>query len=283
MKKSRLIALLSALMILAAMVVVVGCGSDDDGGNGGDTGLSSELINDGSLLVGSDIPYPPFEFGDPPDYEGFDIDLINEIASRLDLETTIQPTKFDTIFVDLQQGKFDVVISATTITPEREETVNFSSPYYEAEQALVVPTDSDIATVEDLNGQTVAAQNGTTGKDFAEDSTNASRVQGFDLGPDVINAVRGGQVDAGILDQPVAQDAIEKGQTGFEVATTIPTGELYGIAVAKNNPELLEAINNALAEIKEDGKLNELYEKWFSIDAPEAVLNSGGGSQEDAS
>lgn len=282
MKKSRLIALLSALMIVAAMAFVVGCGSDDDSGSSdsGDTSsstasgdLSSELITEGTLTVGTDTPYPPFEFGSAPDYDGFDIDMVNEIATRLDLETKYVDTAFDTIFTDVANGKFDLVASAATITPDRQKVVNFSDPYYSAQQALLVPEGSDINSVEDLDGVTVGAQNGTTGKDFAENETNASAVQGYPNGPAAIEAVRNGQVDATIIDQPVAQDAIDKGQTGFEVATTIPTGELYGLAMAKNTPALLEAVNGALAEMKKDGKLDEIYQKWFKIDAPEEVIN----------
>jgi len=283
MKKSRLIALLSALMIVAAMAFVVGCGSDDDDSGNGDSGdtaastasgdVSSELITDGTLTVGTDTPYPPFEFGSAPDYDGFDIDMVNEIANRLGLETKYVDTSFDTIFTDVANGKFDLVASASTITPDRKKVVNFSDPYYSAQQALLVPEGSDIATVEDLDGKTVGAQNGTTGKDFAENETNASAVQGYPNGPASIEAVRNGQVEATIIDQPVAQDAIDKGQTGFEVATTIPTGELYGLALAKDTPALLEAVNGALAEMKEDGKLDEIYQKWFKINAPEEVID----------
>ncbi|MBN8867969.1 MAG: amino acid ABC transporter substrate-binding protein [Solirubrobacterales bacterium] len=282
MKKSRLIALLSALMIVAAMAFVVGCGSSDDdkSSDGGDTStstasgdLSSELITDGTLTVGSDIPYPPFEFGSAPDYDGFDIDMVNEIADRLGLDTKIVDTSFDTIFTDVANGKFDMVASASTITPDRKKVVNFSDPYYSAQQALVVPEGSDITSVEDLDGKTVGAQNGTTGKDFAENDTNAGTVQGYPNGPAAIEAVKNGQVDATIIDQPVAQDAIDKGQTGFEVATTIPTGELYGLAFAKNTPALLKAVNGALQDMKKDGALNEIYQKWFKIDAPKEVIN----------
>ena len=197
MKKSRLIALLSALMILAAMVVVVGCGSSDDDSSSSDNGstaasgdFSSELINEGTLTVGTDTPYPPFEFGDAPDYNGFDVNLVDEIANRLGLETKWVDTSFDTIFTDVAQGKFDMVASASTITPDRQKTVNFSDPYYSAQQALLVPEGSDISSVEDLDGKTVGAQNGTTGKDFAENETNASRVQGYPNDPAAIEAER---------------------------------------------------------------------------------------------
>jgi len=257
-------------------MVLVACGGDDSDSDttpaaSGD--VASELITDGTLSVGSDIPFPPFEFGKPPDYEGFDIDLVNAIAGDLGLETEIQDTSFDTIFIDVSQNKFDLAASASTITPEREQVVDFSDPYYEAEQALLVPEGSDISTVEDLAGLTVGAQDGTTGEAFANDETNADSVRGFPNGPAAIAALRNGQVEATIIDQPVAQDAIDKGQGGFELATTIPTGELYGLAMSQTTPALLAAVNESLASMKTDGRLNELYQKWFKIDAPKGVIN----------
>ncbi len=257
-------------------MVLVACGGDDDGDSGSTAAsgdVSSELITAGTLTVGSDIPFPPFEFGKAPNYDGFDIDLVNEIASDIELEVSIQDTSFDTIFTDVAQGKFDMVASASTITPEREQRVDFSDPYYEAEQALLVPQGSDITSVEDLSGLTVGAQDGTTGEAYANDETDAGSVRGFPNGPAAIAALRNGQVEATIIDQPVAQDAIDKGETGFELATTIPTGELYGLAFSQDTPELLAAVNESLASMKKDGRLNDLYQKWFKIDAPKGVID----------
>jgi len=274
MRKSRLLALMSALAVLVAMVLVVGCGSSDDSSSSSSgNDVSSELISAGTLTVGTDTPYPPFEFGKAPAYDGFDIDMVNAIAKKLNLKTDYQDTSFDTIFTDLGLGKFDLVASAATITPDRQKTVNFSDPYYSAQQALLVPTGSDIKTVQDLDGKTVGAQNGTTGKDYAENETNASSVQGYPNGPAAIEAVKNGQVDATIIDQPVAQDAIDKGQTGFDVATVIPTGELYGLGVSKDSPKLLEAVNGALEGLKKDGGLDKIYQKWFKINAPKEVID----------
>lgn len=277
MKKSRLVILMTALAVMS-MLVLAACGSDDDSGDSGNSttassAFSSELITDGTLVVGSDTPYPPFEFGKAPNYEGFDVDIVNAVADQLGLTPKIQDTSFDTIFTDLAQGKFDMVASASTITPDRQKTVNFSDPYYSAQQALLVPPGSDIKTVEDLAGKTVAAQDGTTGKAYGEDETDASSVQGYPNGPAAIAALKGGQVDATIIDQPVAQDAIDKGQTGFEVATTIPTGELYGLGLSKNSPELLKSVNEALAKLKTDGGLDKIYQKWFKINAPKEVID----------
>jgi len=275
MKKSRLLFLTSALAVMAAMVLVA-CGGDDSSSDTSSTGggdVSSELITAGTLTVGSDIPFPPFEFGKAPDYEGFDIDLVNEIAKDLELEVAVKDTSFDTIFTDVAQGKFDMAASASTITPEREQQVDFSDPYYEAEQALLVPEGSDITSVEDLAGLTVGAQDGTTGEAYANDETDAGSVRGFPNGPAAIAALQNGQVEATIIDQPVAQDAIDKGQGGFELATTIPTGELYGLAFSQDSPALLAAVNKSLASMKTDGRLNDLYQKWFKIDAPKGVIN----------
>lgn len=272
MKKSRLVALLSALLAVAALSFAAGCGSsDDDNGSGGS--LDSELVSAGSLTVGSDIPYPPFEFGNPPDYKGFDIDLVNEIADHMGLKVVIKPAAFESIFTDVAQGKYDVVASASTITEERQQTVNFSQPYYESEQALLVPDGSTIKNVADLDGKIVAVQDGTTGKDYANDQTKASQVRGYPNGPAAIAALKAGQVDATIIDRPVAEDAVSKGQTGFELATLIPTGEFYGLAMAKNTPELEKGVNDALTKMKDDGTLNDLYKKWFKVEVPQSVLD----------
>jgi ABC-type amino acid transport substrate-binding protein len=263
-------AAVASVLAIAAVGVGAGCGGDDDddnGGGGGDLGL----IQEGQLLVGTDTPYPPFEIGQPPNITGYDIEVGRAIAERLGLEPTFQDTSFDTIFRDLSQGKFDFVLAATTITPEREQKVDFSDPYYAADQALVVTPGSDIRTVEDLADATVGAQDGTTGEAYANDETDASDVRGFPEGPDAIQALKAGQVDATIIDQPVAQDALEK-EGGIEIPTIIPTGELYGIPTATDSDALREEMNRALQEMKDDGTLAELYQKYFKIDPPEAVL-----------
>jgi polar amino acid transport system substrate-binding protein len=146
--RSRLLVLLAALALVLTAGFAVGCGGDDDDDDGGDTtaaGGDLGLIQDGQLLVGTDTPFPPFEIGQPPDISGYDIEVMNGIAENLGLEVTYQDTGFDTIFRDVANGQFDTAAAASTITPERQQRVNFTDPYYEAQQALLVPTDSDIA------------------------------------------------------------------------------------------------------------------------------------------
>jgi ABC-type amino acid transport substrate-binding protein len=260
----------AAVLAIAALVVGAGCGGDDDD-DGGGGGNELGLIQEGQLLVGTDTPYPPFEIGQPPDITGYDIEVGRAVAQKLGLQPTFQDTSFDTIFRDLSQGKFDFVLAATTITPDREQKVDFSDPYYAADQALVVLPGSDIRTPEDLADKTVGAQDGTTGEEYANDETDASDVRGFPEGPDAISALKAGQVDATIIDEPVAVDALEK-EGGIEIATRIPTGELYGIPVAQDNDALREEINKALQEMKDDGTLAGLYQKYFKTDPPQPVL-----------
>jgi polar amino acid transport system substrate-binding protein len=264
-------AAVAAVLAIATVGVGAGCGGDDDDGGGGSGGGDLGLIQEGQLLVGTDTPYPPFEIGQPPNISGYDIEVVNAIAEKLGLTVTYQDTSFDTIFRDLSQGKFDMVVAATTITPEREQKVDFSDPYYAADQALVVTPGSDIRTVEDLADKTVGAQDGTTGEAYANDETDAADVRGYPEGPDAISALKAGQVDAVVIDQPVAQDALDK-EGGIEIPTIIPTGELYGLPTAQDSDALREQINKALQEMKDDGTLKGLYQKYFKIDPPQQVL-----------
>jgi ABC-type amino acid transport substrate-binding protein len=269
-----LMALIAALLALA--LTAAGCGDDED--EGGETGAAPgeelDTIEPGTLTVGSDIPFPPFEQGRAPNYEGYDIDIVNEVAERAGLEVQIEDTAFDTIFRDLAQGKFDMVASATTILPERERAVDFSDPYYFADQALLVEQgNNDIKTVDDLGGATVGAQDGTTGEIYANDETDAQEVRGFPEGPDAINALRAGTVDAVIIDLPVAEDAVQA-QGGVQVAQRVVTREEYGLAFQPDGDALREEANAALQEIKDDGTFAKIYNKWFKEQPPEELLTA---------
>jgi polar amino acid transport system substrate-binding protein len=276
MRGTRLWILVGLIALLVSGFAVAGCGDDDDEGDDGEatTEASAEdlgLITEGTLTVGTDTPFPPFEIGQPPNISGYDIDVMSAVAEELGLTPEYTDTSFDTIFRDVAAGQYDIAAAASTITPGRQKTVDFSDPYYEAQQALLVPEGSDIASVDDLSGAIVGAQDGTTGEVYANDETDASEVRGFPEGPDAVSALITGQVDAVIIDQPVAVDALEK-QGGVEIAEEIPTNELYGFAMSKENPELVEAVNGALQTLKDDGTIADLYEQYFQAEPPDSVL-----------
>ena len=267
--KLRAWPVVAILALAAALLVAAGCGDDDGGGGGGGAGLNT--ITEGELRVGSDIPYAPFEFGRAPDYEGFDVDIVNEIARRLDLEPRFVKTPFDPIFRNLAQGRFDMVASASTITPERQQTVSFSDPYFPADQSLMVKRGSDIRTVDDLAGKTIGAQLGTTGADYARNETDAENVRTYDLIDDAFNALQSGQIEAVINDFPVSKYA-ERSKDDLVVVQTIQTDENYGLAFAKESTELRRRVNEALQEMKDDDTYTEIYRKWFEEDPPDRIF-----------
>ena len=277
MTQGRLTTIL--LAVFASLVLALGalgCGDDDDddgGGGGTDTAADLGLIKDGTLTVASDIPYPPFEQGDPPAYEGFDIDLINEVAERLELDTEIKDLPFDALLQGRGGGRYDVAIAATTITPAREKRVDFSDPYFNSEQSLMVRVDGDIKSIDDVTSETIiGAQDATTGETYANENTDAD-VRPFQESDDANQALANGQVDAVLNDLPTTE-AVAEANPDLEVVQTFDTGEEYGIIFGQDQDTLLEQVNIALQEIKDDGTLDELYQKWFSKAAPKSLLTA---------
>ncbi len=219
------------------------------------------------LTVGSDIPYPPFEQGKKGSYTGFDVELMEAIGKEIGREPEFIDSSFETIFRDVAQEKFEAVMSAATITEEREKVVSFSLPYYLSEQAILVKEGSSITGLSDLKGKIVAAQQGTTGLELGKEKAEAKELRPYPEGPDADNALKAGTVEAVIIDAPVAkQQAEELG--GIEIVEKVPTEETYGIAVAPESTELLEQINEGLKKTIEDGSYTKVYEKWFKEAPP---------------
>jgi polar amino acid transport system substrate-binding protein len=274
MTNKRLWTMLALIGLLAAAVIAAGCGGDDDddGDGGTASGQDLGLTDEGTLLVGSDIPFPPFEQGDPPDYEGFDIDVINAIGEEMGLDIEIVDVPFDLVLSG-GSGRFDLAIAATTIKPARENRVDFSDPYFESEQSLLVPSDGPVQSIDDLtSGTVVGAQDGTTGEEYAAQNSDAE-VRPFQEIDDAYNALAGGQVDAVMNDLDPNNTAAEE-NPDLEVVETYPTQEQYGIVFPEGNTALIEAVNEALTTIKEDGTLDEIYQTWFQKDAPDSVIEA---------
>lgn len=276
MRKRLLLLWISALFLLIGTALAA-CGDDDDedGGSGGGGAQSEEfdLHAPGGLLVGVDVPYPPLEQGRPPDYEGFEIELVDEIAKQLGLEREYKDTGFDTIFRDLAQGKFDLVIAGATILPERERVVDFSDPYFLNEQSLLVRKDGDVRTIEDLAGKTVGAQKATTGSTYAEENANAGDLRNYPEIDDAFNALVAGQVDGVIFDLIGTREAARTLE-GLEVVETYATDEVLAMAFAEDNDALREAVNEIIAELKQNGFIADLYQEYFKKDPPKEILEA---------
>ncbi len=256
----RAVALTAALALLAAA-----CGNGDDDTAAGDL----DLVESGTLTVCSEVPYEPFEFEDPDapsGYSGFDIDLMQEIADRNDLELAVVNTGFEglTSGAEMAAGTCDVAASAMTITEERAENVDFTDTYYSAIQSLLVPVDSDVASIDDLTEDvSVGVQSGTTGEAYAEENVPGAELIAFEGGGDLFTALEAGQIDAILQDEPVNANRADA-DDDVEVVETYDTGEDYGFALEQGrDDDLVSLLNGTLEDIRDDGTYDELFEQYF--------------------
>ncbi|MFJ5778458.1 transporter substrate-binding domain-containing protein [Streptomyces sp. NPDC093094] len=257
---------LAAITATAGLVLVAGCSSDDDGGSGSKTAAGGvELVKAGQLTTCTHLPYPPFQSEIDGKVQGFDVALIDLVAADLGVEQQILDTPFENFKTGafLNAGECDLAAAGMTITDERKKNVDFSDPYFEATQAVLVDKKSGIRSFADLEGRKVGAQAQTTGEDYAK-SKGLDPVS-FESSDAVINGLRTGQVEAVVIDYPVVQGWLKDkaNADAFEVAEQINTGEQYGFTVKKGNTQLREAIDKALADAKADGTYKKLYEQWI--------------------
>ncbi len=217
-----------------------------------------------ALRIGTDATYPPFETintatGQP---DGFDIDLIREICILCGRTPEFIVTPFDGMIPGLNSAKYDVAISALTITPERAEQVDFSDPYYLAGQTIAVPESvTTVTSLPDLYGKKVGVQLGTTGEMMAKKAPGLQVFSFDNIGAAFID-MENGNLDAVLNDYPTTQAYITS-HGGAKMVGPILSKEHYGIAVRKGDTELLAEINRALGELKSSGKYEELHQKWF--------------------
>ena len=265
---------LAAIVAMLMLLVAAACGEEapepTDPGAGATTGMdepSFETLEEGTLSVGSCLDYRPFEFVKGGEETGFDVEMAEEIASRLSLEVEWVRTNFDTIFTAVAGGQFDMVAAASTITDERLQTVDFSDPYFNARQSLTVNTEEtpDLTSTDDLgDGDTVGVQKGTTGQAWAKENLapNGVQLKTFEGLPQAMTDLEGGAI-VGVINDEGSSLAEAEQRSGLEVVEAIDTDEHYGFAFSKENPELTEAVNGALAEIVLDGTWEEIFKKWF--------------------
>lgn len=260
---------------LTGTAALAACSSDDtsddaaaeDDATDATDEASYTLVTEGVLTNVAELGFAPFEYMEEDGtVVGFDVDLSNALAERLGLTCEWLPNQaFDTLVPTIQQGgKADISIAGMTITDERLEEVDFTDPYLNSNQGLITKIDSgETEDTLDAEEKQVACQSGTTGDDWiSENLPNATKVPLSDVTAGLMG-VSTGSYQAMVIDLPVAQNMISQSFSDLEVSLEIPTGEQYGIAVSKDNPGLTEALNEALAEVEEDGTMDEIKTKWF--------------------
>jgi len=267
MSRKSLLAILALMLalVLVATALVAGCGEETDDTEKKDGEVTTvTTLEEGKLLMGSDTTYPPFEsIGDDGEPEGFDVDIAMELADRLGLELEVVTTAWEGIIPGLKTDKYDIIMSAMTITDERLAEIDFSDPYIDSNQSIAVKKGTtDITSEEDLAGKVVGVQVDTTGQFTAEEIPGIAEIRKYDTILLAFQELELGRIDAIMNDYPVnAYLSKIRGQT--EVVATVTTDEQYGIGIKKGNDALLDAVNEALADMMADGTYDEIFDKWF--------------------
>jgi polar amino acid transport system substrate-binding protein len=250
----------------AVLLLTLAAGCAAEGAQGVSSARALQVVEEGALTVCSDMPYEPFESMKDGEPVGFDVDLIREVAAQLDLRLEVKDTDFDSIASGyaLNADTCDLAISAMTITGERARVLDFSSPYFDASQALVVSTGSGIDSLDDLAGQRIGVQSGTTGELYVTDNAPSdAKVVPLEDAAAMEEALAAGAVAAAVYDNTVVGDVVANNPE-LEVTAEFDTGEQYGMAVKKNgNVELLRSINKVLATLEENGGYDKIYATWF--------------------
>ncbi len=239
--KKLITLLLAAVMLLACFT---GCEKKDDS----------------VLTMATNAEFPPFEYLDGEAIVGVDVDIANAIAEKLGRKLEITNIDFDAALTGVATGKYDVAIAGITANDERRQNMNFSDDYYTASQAIIVTANSDIKAATDLTGKVISCQEGTTGEQYLLD--NGYQIQSFKTGSEAVIALTSGKVDAVVIDNAVANALSAKQNGATVVLEEALTKEAYAIALKKGDDALTAEINKALAELKEDGTLAEIFEKY---------------------
>lgn len=282
MRKRFSILAVCACTLCALALVLAGCGNSGSGSNAnanadkGSAAASSDgsmkLATDGTLTCVTEMGFQPFEFIQEGATEpvGYDIDVANEIAKRMGLTCKFLPSQnFDTLIPTVAEGsKADIAIAGITINDERAKEIDFSDPYFTSNLAVVVKGDS-AETLQTLDApeKQIACQRGTTGDGWiSENLTKATKKPLDDISAGLAG-VNTGTYAAYVIDLPVAEKNLKDSFTDLKILEKVPTGEEYGIAISKKNPELTKAINKALGEMKADGTMDKISAKWLSNNA----------------
>ncbi|MBM7599397.1 cystine transport system substrate-binding protein [Virgibacillus halotolerans] len=249
--------------ILLLLIAVSACG--DNKASGSDKGNSLTKIKEsGELRVGFEGTYPPFNFIDDNDeYTGFDVDIANELAERIGVETKFVATKWDSLIGGIKANKFDVIIGQMTVTEERKKSVDFTEPYVVTGSVLITREDrDDIAVLDDIKDKKVGVGGGTTFEEVAN-SVDGADVILYKAVTDYIQDLTNDRLDVIINDQLLMSYNIKEEGLPIKIVSDILNKDEIGMAVKKDSDDLVEKLNKELTSMKEDGTYEEIYKRWF--------------------
>ncbi|MBQ9492082.1 MAG: transporter substrate-binding domain-containing protein [Firmicutes bacterium] len=244
MKKSFLF----LVLILSFCLVFIGCGDKKN--------------DDNKIIMVTNAEFPPYEYKDKNDFKGIDIEIANLIAEKMGKELEILDVEFDSIIPAIVSNKADIALAALTVTEDRKENVNFSDSYFETSQNILVRYGSDISKVSDLEGKKIGVQIGNIADINYTEEFGEENIERFYKHVDAVEALKNKKIDAVVLDnEPAKFFASENDE--IVMLNNVCKGEEYAIAINKDNQDLLDEINNILAETKQSGELDEIIKKYI--------------------
>ena len=268
--KKLSIAMLS--MVLAGSMLLTACGggntqATEDTGSDTQQSETAENTEGGVLRMATNATFPPYEYYEGDEVVGIDPEIAAAIAEKLGMTLEINDMDFDPAIAAAQTGQADIVMEGLTVTDDRKEKINFTDSYATGVQVVTVPEDSDIQSVEDLEGKLIGVQQGTTGDLYCSDTPEnggfgEENVQKFTSGPVAVEALKNGQIDCVVIDNEPAKSYVAQNE-GLKILDTEYVTEEYAIGISKDNPELLEQINAALQELKDDGTIQSIIDKYI--------------------
>ena len=279
MKKINRRSFLAAAGLTAAALALTACGgsasstasstaSSAASSEAASTSAAAELstVEAGKLTMATNATFPPYEMTtDSGEIEGIDVDTAKAIAEKLGLELQIDDMDFDAALLSVQQGKADIVMAGVTVTDERKAVMDFSDSYATGIQSIIVPEGSDITSPDDLAGKKIGTQRGTTGYIYCSDDFGDDAVVAYDDGLTAVQALNNGQVDAVVIDNAPATEYVAA-NPGLVILDTSYAEEDYAIGMNKSNTALVEAVNAALEELKADGTLQAIVDKYIKAE-----------------
>ena len=267
-----------AMTAVLGAALLTGCGSSTDStgeapAEGATTAAESTTgaaatstvptVTEGKLIMATNAYFPPYEYYEGNEIVGIDVEIAEAIGEKLGLEVEVQDMEFDSIITAVSTGKADIGLAGMTVTPERQKNINFTDTYATGIQSVIVREDSDIQTIDDLQGKKIGVQLSTTGDIKASEQFGEENVEKFNKGNDAVMALSQGKIDAVIIDNQPALSYVAS-TDGLKILDTQYAEEEYAACIAKGNDALLDAVNGALAELKEDGTIQSILDKYIS-------------------
>jgi len=247
---------LSLILVAALMLCFAACSQQP---------ASTTPDNATVIKMGTNAAFPPYEFKEGDAFKGIDVDIATEIAKELGAKLEVVDMEFDSIITSVQKGEVDFGMAGMTVTDERKLEVNFTSSYATGVQVVIVNEGSSIKSLDDLEGKKIGTQLGTTGDIYSKDDYGEENVVSYSKGADAIIALKGGDVDAVIIDNEPAKAFVAQNE-GLEILETEYAIEDYAIAVKKENTELLDKINAALEKLTADGTIDKIIANYISAE-----------------